>query len=98
VDAERRVKEGAPLATTLAQSDRLPPLLLRLVSVGEKTGQLGAMTQRAAEIYESAFQRRVDRLTAMATPVLTLMIGGLVGVIVVSVLSAVLSLNALVLQ
>jgi general secretion pathway protein F len=98
VDAERRVKEGEPLTATLARFDRLPPLLLRLVSVGEQTGQLGALTHRAAEIYESAFQRRVDRLTAMATPVLTLVIGGVVGIMVVSVLSAVLSMNALVLQ
>jgi len=97
-DAGRRVKEGEPLAAALAHSNRLPPLLLRLMSVGEQTGQLGKLTERAAEIYEAAFQRRLDRLTAMATPVLTLVIGGIVGVLVVSVMSAVLSMNALVLQ
>lgn len=97
-EAGRRVKEGEPLAATLAHANNLPPLLLRLVSVGEQTGQLAALTHRAAEIYEGAFQRRVDRLTAMATPVLTLIIGGVVGAMVVSVLSAVLSMNALVLQ
>ncbi|WP_295557638.1 type II secretion system F family protein [uncultured Hyphomicrobium sp.] len=97
-EAGHRLKEGESLATALARSSRVPPLLLRLVSVGEQTGQLGALTQRAAEIYEGAFQRRVDRLTAMATPILTLVIGGIVGVIVVSVLSAVLAMNALVLQ
>jgi general secretion pathway protein F len=96
--AERRVKEGEPLAATLERSNCFPPLLLRLVTVGEQTGQLGSLTSRAAEIFEGAFQRRVDRMTAMATPVLTLVIGGVVGMIVVSVLSAVLSMNELVLQ
>lgn len=97
-DAERRVKEGEPLAAALARSDRLPALLLRLMSVGEQTGQLGKLTARAADIYEAAFQRRLERLSALATPVLTLVIGGIVGILVVSVMSAVLSMNALVLQ
>lgn len=96
--AERRLKEGEPLAATLERSSCFPPLLLRLVSVGEQTGQLALLTQRAAAIFEDALQRRVDRITVMATPVLTLVIGGMVGMIVVSVLSAVLSMNALVLQ
>jgi general secretion pathway protein F len=98
LSAQVRVKEGEALASALGRSGYLPPLLLRLVAVGEQTGQLDGMVRRAAEIYEGAFQRRVDRLTAMATPVLTLLIGGVVGVLVVSVLSAVLSMNTLVLQ
>jgi general secretion pathway protein F len=97
-DARDRVKEGASLSATLARSSILPPLLLRLLSVGEQTGQLAAMALRAAEIFEGSFQRRADQITAMATPVLTLLLGGVVGVIVVSVLSTVLSMNDLVLQ
>lgn len=97
-EAQRHVKEGSTFASALNASNRFPPLFLRLATVGEETGQLATMTLKAAEIYEAAFQRRADWLAAMATPVLTLLIGGIVGLIVVSVLSAVISMNSLALQ
>jgi general secretion pathway protein F len=68
---------------------------LRLIAVGEKTGQLDAMLLRVAEIFEAALQRQLDRITAMITPLLTLCIGALVGGLIVSVMSALLGINEL---
>jgi general secretion pathway protein F len=63
--------------------------------VGEKTGELEPMLTRIADIFEAALQRRLDRITALITPVLTLGIGLLVGGLIVSVMGALLSINEL---
>ncbi len=68
---------------------------LRLIAVGEKTGQLETMLIRVADIFEATLQRQLDRVTALITPVLTLGIGFLVGGLIVSVMGALLSINEL---
>ena len=92
------LKEGAPLSRTLGASGLFPELALRLVAVGEQTGQLDTMLLRVAAIFEVTLQRQLDRLTTLLTPVLTLGIGLLVGGLMVSVMGALLSINELALQ
>ena len=89
------VRQGAPLTRSLAASGYFPELALRLIAVGEKTGQLEIMLLRVADIFEATLQRRLDRVTALITPVLTLGIGFLVGGLIVSVMGALLSINEL---
>lgn len=89
------VRQGAPLTRSLAASGHFPELALRLIAVGEKTGQLETMLIRVADIFEATLQRQLDRVTALITPVLTLGIGFLVGGLIVSVMGALLSINEL---
>jgi general secretion pathway protein F len=56
------------------------------------------MLQRAAEIYESALQRQMQRLTSLITPVVTLVIGVVVGGLVLTVMSALISVNDLAIR
>jgi hypothetical protein len=79
----------------LSASGYFPEVALRLIAVGEKTGQLEAMLIRVADIFETALQRQLDRITALLTPFLTLAIGLIVGGLIVSVMSALLSINEL---
>jgi general secretion pathway protein F len=92
------VKEGGTLTAPLARSGIFPDLFLRLTAVGEKTGQIDTMQLRVAEIYEAAVERQVERLTSLITPVLTLLIGGAVGGLILSVMSAIFSVNDLALK
>ena len=96
--AANDVKEGGTLTAPLARSGIFPDLFLRLTAVGEKTGQIDTMQLRVAEIYEAAVERQVERLTSLITPVLTLLIGGAVGGLIISVMSAIFSVNDLALK
>ena len=88
-----KVKEGGGLSRPLAEAGLIPPLFVRLVTVGEETGQLDRMLLHIAGIYEIQIQRRIDTLMALLTPALTLAIGLGVGGLILSVMNAILSVN-----
>lgn len=92
------VEEGASFSAPLQSTGVFPDLFQRLARVGEETGQLDAMLVKVADAYDRAVQHRLERVMTLLTPVLTLLIGGLIGALVVSVMNAILSANALVFQ
>jgi general secretion pathway protein F len=97
-DCANDVREGATLANALGKAKIFPEMALRLAAVGEQTGQLDAMLERAGRIYEAALQQHLQRLTNLLTPVLTLVIGVLVGGLLLSVMGAIVGLNELALR
>jgi general secretion pathway protein F len=92
------LKEGGTLSQPLDASGLFSELSLRLIGVGEQTGQLEQMLMRVASIYEATVQRQMARFVTLLTPTLTLLIGGLVGSLIISVMGAILSVNDLALQ
>jgi general secretion pathway protein F len=92
------VREGARLHHALERETVLPPLALRIVAVGEEAGKLDQMLLRAAQVFEAQTQRSVDRLMTLLTPLLTLVMALLVGGIIVTVMSAILSINEIAVQ
>ncbi len=92
------VAEGSGLARPLAAASVLPPLVVRLVKVGEETGQLERMLLHAARVYEGKVERDLDRVVGLITPLLTILIGIGVGSLVLSVMDAVFSINEMVLR
>lgn len=97
-NAIRRVPEGTPLHRAFEADGLLPPASLRLVAVGEETGQLGAMLIQVAGVIEADLQRNIERKVGLLTPALTLVIGGSIGGLIMYVMSAVLSINNLAFQ
>jgi len=95
-EAAKKVKTGTPLARALDASGHFPRLALQMVNVGEETGQLDAMLLKVADTYDREVRTTVDRLMAMLVPALTLGLAVVIGVIVMSVLMAILSINELV--
>ncbi|MEM0929537.1 MAG: type II secretion system F family protein [Pseudomonadota bacterium] len=89
------VRHGENIASCYANMGVFPPLACRLVKIGERTGQLGSMLTRSAEMLDVQNQRDIRRSIAIATPVLTLSIGVLIGGIVLVVMDAILSVNDL---
>lgn len=93
-----RVPEGIALNQVLGGQDLLPPASLRLLAVGEETGQLAKMLLRIAGNLEVELQAKIEQLVGLLTPLLTVGIGGLVGGLILQVMSAVLSINDLAFQ
>jgi general secretion pathway protein F len=87
------VREGQGIAGPLGRSGVFPTLALQMVSVGEETGRLDEMLMRVAEYYERDAFLQVKRLTALLEPMLILTMGLAVGFVVISMLSAVFSIN-----
>jgi general secretion pathway protein F len=96
--AIERVPEGMPLHQAFDATGLLPATSLRLVAVGEESGQLGAMLMQVATVLEGELQRRIERIVGLLTPILTLAIGGSIGALIMQVMTAVLSINDLAFQ
>jgi general secretion pathway protein F len=95
-DALVAVREGAPLASALAQKKRFPGLLSMFARLGEQTGQLPLMLQRAASQLSSEVQRRAMQLATVLEPLLIVVMGLVVMLIVLAVLLPIIQMNQLV--
>ena len=93
-----RVPEGMPLHRAFDGAGLLPASSLRLIAVGEESGQLGTMLIEVATVIETDLQRQIERMVGMLTPLLTLAVGGSIGALIMHVMSAVLSINNLAFQ
>ena len=88
-----QVREGAPLAMALARQRRFSGLLPMFARLGEQTGQLPQMLQRASQQLGSEVQRRAMALATVLEPLLIVAMGGLVMVIVLAVLMPIMEMN-----
>jgi len=90
-----RVREGKGMAQPLGESGLFPPLALNMIAVGEETGKLEGMLAEVAEHYDQEVKRTTKRLTALLEPALILGMGLIIGLVVVSMLLAIFSINDL---
>ncbi len=93
LDALVQVREGAPLASALASKKRFPGLLSMFARLGEQTGELPAMLQRAAAQLSAEVQRRAMALATILEPLLVVAMGVVVLLIVLAVLLPIIQLN-----
>jgi general secretion pathway protein F len=90
------VREGAPLASALSSKKRFPPLVAMFARLGEQTGQLPAMLERAAKQLGDEVQRRAMHMATILEPLLIVGMGLVVMLIVLAVLMPIIQLNQLV--
>ncbi len=84
------------MAAALRNTAALPPRAIQLIEVGEESGQLPRMLEKVAEIYDREVETTLKRLLNILEPALILGLGGLIAVIIISILVAILGLNELV--
>ncbi|HET7836823.1 type II secretion system inner membrane protein GspF [Variovorax sp. J31P207] len=96
LDALVLVREGAPLASALAQKKRFPGIVSMFARLGEQTGTLPLMLQRAANQLGAEVQRRAMHLATILEPLLIVAMGGVVMLIVLAVLMPIIQLNQFV--
>ena len=93
MDALVQVREGAPLASALAGKKRFPGLLAMFSRLGEQTGQLPLMLDRAARQLSMEVQRRAMQMATILEPLLIVAMGAVVMLIVLAVLLPIIQLN-----
>jgi general secretion pathway protein F len=94
--AADRVRHGGKLSDALSADSSLPPMALRMLRLGEETGQLPVLAGRVAEFYEARLQRSLDRIVGIIGPLAIVTISTVVGGLIVSVMTALLSVTQLV--
>lgn len=94
-NVKANVKEGAGLTLSLAKRGFLPEIAVHLLKVGEETGNLDQMLLKVADNFDADVEHRMKRLVTMVEPVLIMLMGAVIGVIVISMLTAILSVNDL---
>ena len=94
--AADRVRHGGKLSDALSVASSLPPMAVRMLRLGEETGQLPALSGRVAEFYEAKLQRSLDRIVGIVGPLAIVTISTVVGGLIVSVMTALLSVTQLV--
>jgi len=88
-----RVRQGGRLSDALAETGALPPLAVRALRLGEQSGQLPTLAGRVADYYEAKLQRALDRIVGFVGPAAIIVISLIVGGLIVSVMTALLSVN-----
>jgi general secretion pathway protein F len=90
------VRRGGRLVESLAEVGYLPPLAIKMLRVGEESGEIAVVARRTADFYEAKLTDRLDRLAGVVGPAAIVAIAGIVGGLIVSILSALLSVNQLI--
>jgi len=78
------VREGIPLYKPLEGEPIFPPMVTRMIAVGEETGDVDGMLTKIAEFYESEVDAAVKALTSIIEPIMIVVVGSIVGFIVIS--------------
>jgi general secretion pathway protein F len=94
--ARDAIREGQSIAPPLKKSGIFPPLMIHMIAVGERSGQLEEMLFKTAETYESEVDTTIATLTTLLEPVMILFMGGLVLFIVLSILLPIFQMNQLI--
>lgn len=93
-EVRTNVREGTSLAKPLRDSGVFPPLVTRMIAVGEQTGEMEEMLTKVADIYDQQVETMVSTLTSLLEPVMILIIGAVMGFIVFAVLLPIFNLTS----
>ncbi|HEU4412433.1 MAG TPA: type II secretion system inner membrane protein GspF [Polyangiaceae bacterium] len=95
-EATGSIREGESIADPLRRSKRFPPLVIHMIAVGEKSGQLEQMLGSVADSYQSQVEVRVQAVMSLLEPLILVGMGGAVGFIAFSILMPLIQLNSFV--
>jgi len=84
IQVQQSVKEGQSITKPLENVSVFPAMVTQMISVGEETGSLDAMFGKIADFYEDEVNSSIKSLTSILEPILMLGVGGIVGVVVIS--------------
>jgi general secretion pathway protein F len=95
-DAERSVSEGGSLAACLQASPLVDPVVVDMIAVGERSGDLEGMLNHASRSIEEQVQQRVDRMATMLEPLMTVFMAAVVLFVLLAIMLPVFEMNRLV--
>ena len=87
------IRRGGRLVDSIAETNFVPPLAARMLRIGEESGSLDVVAARCADYYEAKLTDQIDKLAGIVGPAAIVFISTLVGTLIVSVMSTLLSIN-----
>ncbi len=94
--AKENIKEGESISKPLEKAKIFPPMVYRMVAVGEQTGELEKMLNKIADFYEEQVDAAIEALTSLMEPMIMVILGGLIGGIVISLFLPVFNISKLI--
>jgi general secretion pathway protein F len=91
--ARENITEGQSIADPLRRSGEFPPMMIHMIAIGEKTGELPSMLKNVADTYEEQVNTKIEGLTSLLEPIMIIAMGGAVGVIVLAVFMPLLDIS-----
>ena len=96
MSARASIKEGENIADPLAHSKVFPTMVTRMISVGERTGELEKMLTKIADFYENEVDAAITALTSLIEPVVIAVLGVVIGSIVIALFLPIFKISTLV--
>ncbi len=84
--SKESLERGQSLTEPMRKHWAFPPLVTQMIAIGEETGSLDSMLGKVADFYEKEVENATDRLKALIEPLMIVMLAGIVGTIVTSIL------------
>lgn len=94
--ARLAVKEGQTVAKPLGDSAVFPPMVVQMIAVGEESGALDTMLTKIADFYDKEVAAAVEALTSLIEPLMIVVVGGIIGVILLSLYLPMFQLASLI--
>jgi general secretion pathway protein F len=92
-NAKENITEGQSIALPLKKSGQFPPLVIHMIAIGEKTGELPQMLENVSKTYEEQLATKIEGLTSLIEPLMIVFMGAIVGGIVAAIFVPLLQLN-----
>lgn len=92
-EATGSIREGESISVPLKRSKQFPPIVVHMIAVGEKSGQLEAMLENVSRAYDAQVDTRVQAMTSLLEPLIIVFMGGGVGFIAFSILMPLIQMN-----
>ncbi len=89
---QSEINEGHGIAGPIKRLDIFPPLLINMIAVGENTGELDEMLTRTAGFFDEEVEDAIGKLTAAIQPIMIIILAGVIGVIILSIMLPMLSM------
>ncbi len=95
-EAIGQIREGKSMTISLSNSPWFPPMFVQMVGVGEQAGTLEKMLSKVAQAYEREVESAIMGMTALIEPIMIVLMGGVVGVIILSILLPIFEMNQMI--
>ena len=92
-NARDNISEGESIAAPLKKSNQFPPIVIHMIKIGERTGDLENMLTQVADAFDFQVKTKVDGLTSLLEPLFIIFIGAIIGVIVMSIMIPIFELS-----
>lgn len=93
VAARDNISEGETIAVPLKRSGEFPPIVIHMIAIGEKTGELENMLTQISDSYDFQVKTKIDGITSVLEPVMIIMLGGMIGAIILAIMVPLLELS-----